>query len=601
MVEALATHADPTDERETPAAAVAEPPARSEKLSLKTKIAFNAHGFFVAGMGLLVSVFLGKFYIDVVLLPAGLYAIAVTLGRSFDAIIDPVMGWITDHTRTRWGRRKPWILLGVLGNAVVFYLMLTPPTDLSPGGAMQWFLGCYVTSFLFITIVAVPRTALGAELTLDARERVSLYAYMALFLGLGLAFAGATYAGLRSVTQDERALMRIQATIYITGYVLVNMWFLRVIRERPEFLGRGETAFVPGVRRALRSRPFVVMFTSHVVTAVPVAIPATLVPFFVQYVLKLEDSGKWTLVFAAAFIVPGFVALPMWLWLAKRKGKLFVWLVNGAIGVTGGVALFSVGPGDTALALGILCYVGLQSGVWTVLGNAMHADVIDYDELQTGKRREAQFGALWSIIPKFATIPGAAIPLAILGGIGYVPNQATQPPEVVLALRVLFALAPAAFNAIGVAIMWWYPLSEDVHAKIRAGVARHERGEDADDPITGKRLPPPRRRGVEEADAWYLDTFSTRELRAYVERGTSPLASIWAWLAACTLLAGGASAFAVARIPGFERDPGPVPSLALVVAGLALTGALFHAMRIAPARRLNTDREIARRHLDSLA
>lgn len=580
-------------------AAPAPTPA-SETLSLKTKIAFSAHGIFVASMGLVVTVFLGKFYIDVVLLPAGLYALAVTLGRSFDAIVDPFIGWMTDHTRSRWGRRKPWILTGVLGNACIFYLMLTPPPELSRSGAMWWFLTCYVTSFLFISIVAVPRAALGAEVTLDARQRVSLFAYVALFQGLGLVFAGTTYKILLSVTESQRDLMRLQTTIYVIGYVLLNLWFLRVVRERPEFMGRGETAFVPGVRRALRNRSFVVMFTSHVVTAIPIAIPATLVPFFIQYVIRAEHPENWTVVFALAFIAPGFLALPLWLWLARRKGKLFVWLVNGFIGVTGGMALFSVGEGDLGLALGILCYVGLQSGVWTVLGNAMHADVIDYDELQTGKRREAQFSALWSIIPKFATIPGAAIPLAILGGVGYVPNQEVQPESVVLSLKVLFALVPAAFNAIGVAIMWWYPLSEANHAKIREGVARHARGEDAEDPITGRLLPPPNRRTIDEDSAWFLDFFSKRELRAYVERGASPLLSVCAWTGGCTLLTGAATAFAIGRVPGFDRDPGPVPSLAFLVAGGALAGALFHVMRLRPARNMKAEPALVQRHLDSL-
>jgi GPH family glycoside/pentoside/hexuronide:cation symporter len=320
----------------------------------------------------------------------------------------------------------------------------------------------------------------------------------------------------------------------------------------------------------------------------------------VQYVVRPEHPEKWTMVFGAAFIVPGFLALPFWLWLARKKGKLFVWLVNGGIGVTGGLVLLTVGRGDLYMALGILAYVGLQSQVWTVLGNAMHADVIDYDELQTGKRREAQFSALWSIVPKFATIPGAAIPLAILGGVGYVPNQAEQSPEVVLALRLLFALVPGMFNAVGVAIMWWYPLSEAVHQKIRDGVARHARGEDAEDPVTGKPLPPPGRRAVDEETAWFLDTFSRRELRAYVERGASPIASAWAWCAACVVLAGAAAAFGVSRVPGFERDPGPVPSLAFVTAGIALAGAMFHALRVQPARRMHVDPALVRRHLDSL-
>lgn len=573
--------------------------ARSEALTGRTRLAFTANVFFTGAMGFLVAVYLGKFYIDVVLLPAGLFAIAVAVGRSLDALTDPVIGWVSDHTNTRWGRRKPWILLGVLCNAVVFYQMLTPPEGLSPRGVMWWFSVCYVTSFLCATIVHIPRLALGAELTLDAQERALLFGHFAFFAGLGVIFgAGAT--GILSGVMGQREFLRLEAGVFVIGYVVLNLWLLHAVEERAEYRGRGETPFVPGVRRALRNKPFVIMFLSHLITAIPTAIPASLVPFFVQYVIKSDEPDKWTPLFAVAFFLPGFLALPFWVWLARRKGKLFVWLLNGSIGVVGGGALFTCSEGDELRALVILCFVGLQATVWAFLGNAMHADVIDYDELHTGKRREAQFTSLWSIIPKFATIPGAAIPLAILGSVGYVPNEPNQRPEVVVTLHVLFALVPAAFNLIGVAIMWWYPLSEARHAKIREGVRKHERGEAAEDPITGALLLPPTTRGAGEEAAWYLDNFSVRELRAWSERGVPPILSVLAWTLGSLAVMTIAGAYALSRIEGFAEDPGALPTLSIVVVGLSLTVAIFHALRIRPALTMRFGRDLACRHLEAL-
>lgn len=590
------------------------PQADRERLTLSTRLAFSMQGFVAAAMVVLVTVYMGKFYVDVVLLPAGLFAIAIAAGRAIDAITDPMMGYISDHTRSRWGRRKPWILLGVLGNAVLFYLMMTPSASLSVGGVMWWFLCCYVTSYLFVTAVAVPRAALAAELTLDTNHRARLFGTVAFFVGLGTVVGAIAPAIIGSpppnmagsklflgLTNDPRYKMQLQATVYVAGYLLLNFWFLYKIREREEFRGRGETPFVPGVRRALRNKPFRIMFASHVVTAIPIAIPAMLMPFFVEYVL--EASPLWTAVLIVAYLSSGVVCLPLWMKLVARIGKLPVWLINAFIGVTGGLALFFVGEGDQMTVLFIELYVGMQSQVWLFLGGAMHADVIDYDELQTGKRREAQFSSLWSIIPKFALIPGAAIPLAILGGVGYVPNQ-DQTHEVLLTMRVLFALVPATFNLIGAAIMWWYPLSETNHRKIREGVARHAEGLDALDPIAGKMLRPVPHRGVDEETGWYLDFFSARELSRYVAKGTSPLLGAVSWTLACSALCVGFVLLARSGIESFDSDPGPFPTLSIVAAGLALTGAIFHLLRINPARRFSASpiaKNVVENHLREVA
>jgi GPH family glycoside/pentoside/hexuronide:cation symporter len=571
------------------------------RLAFSQKLAFGAQSLSGAAMGILLAVYMGKFYVDVVLLPAGLYALVVAAGRALDAITDPMMGWISDHTSSRWGRRKPYILLGMLGNAVAFYLMLTPGAELSTAEVLWWFLATYLTSFVFVTMVNVPRQALGAELTSDAAERVSLFGLVSVFAALGL-IAGAIMPAVLTEgggMTDPRLRMGTMARVYVGAYVLLNLFLLLRLRERAEYQGRGKAPFVPGVRRAIRNRPFVIMFVSHVVTAIPVLIPATLMPFFVEYVLQAGE--RWTGILILTYLLSGLLALPLWIALARRHGKLRVWLINGFIGVTGGALMFLAGPGDTTYVLCVEAYVGMQSQVWLVLGSAMHADVIDYDELLTGKRREAQFSALFAVIPKFALIPGAAVPLAILGGVGYVPNEPQQAPEVVAALSALFALVPAACNGLGVAIMWWYPLSEARHAAIREGVQRHAAGQDAVDPLTGRTLPPPGRRGVDEDTGWFLDHFSRGELRAYADGGRSPLPRVLGAAGACLALTLGAVALATQLVGDLSEEPGAGPVLAIVGAGLSLAALIFQLLRVRPAVQLQHEpvaSDVVRRHLE---
>ncbi len=239
-------------------------------------------------------------------------------------------------------------------------------------------------------------------------------------------------------------------------------------------------------------------------------------------------------------------------------------------------------------------------GVGVFLPASMQAEVIDYDELHTGRRREAQYAGFWTILYKLAAIPSAALPIALLASMGYVPHG-TQTPEVILAIRVLFTILPAIAAAASLVIVYWFPINAENHKAILEGIERHKRGENAIDPLTSRKIPPPAGRRADEASGWFLDNFSPRELERFLARGSPRLA--WdVWRAAGVSLA-------VCLITGYvawwriesHAGPGAVASLAVVISGSALALFLFHLVRIGPARRLaegaipNT---VVRAHLD---
>ena len=348
------------------------------------RFAFGLQGAVSAAMALLIAVYLTKFYVDVVALPAGVMALAIAAGRAFDAITDPLMGWLSDRTRSRFGRRMPYIAIGVLGNTAMFVLLLNPPEQLPDVGLAGWAVAALLLSFLFLTISAVPRQALAMELTQDQGHRQDLFAAIAGFVAIGT-IVGAVMPNVLAGMgiEDGREQMFWQSMIYGSAYLAANIVFLLVIREPRIDAARGRTPLVPGVRRALRNRAFRITFVSHVITAIPFAIPATMLPFYTQHVLKAEDV--WVGYFLLAYLLSGLMALPIWLIVAHAKGKRVVWLSASAIAVVGGAALFFAGPGDERLVLFVHMMVGLQSAVWLFVGGAMHADVVDYDELLTGQ------------------------------------------------------------------------------------------------------------------------------------------------------------------------------------------------------------------------
>jgi GPH family glycoside/pentoside/hexuronide:cation symporter len=233
----------------------------------------------------------------------------------------------------------------------------------------------------------------------------------------------------------------------------------------------------------------------------------------------------------------------------------------------------------------LICWAGIGLGAGLFLTPSMQADVIDYDELYTGKRREAQYTAFWSMLPKFVAIPSAAIPIAVLASLGYIPN-AVQAPRVVFAIRAIFALGPAVCSMLSFLIARRFPITEAIHNTILEGIERHERGQAALDPMTGLMVPAPKA-GHDEDVGWFLDYFSVGELKRYLARGASqPVRDVLTVAAVSIGVSVLSVIYVLRRVSSLRTDPGAIISLMVVAAGLAFAIFVFHLMRLGPARRL---------------
>jgi GPH family glycoside/pentoside/hexuronide:cation symporter len=271
------------------------------------------------------------------------------------------------------------------------------------------------------------------------------------------------------------------------------------------------------------------------------------------------------------------------------------------VGIVASLLLFFLGKGDLLTCLCILVWAGSVVGVRLFLGPSMQADVIDYDELYTGKRREAQYGALWALMAKFTMIPSASVPLAVLAVVGFEPNV-QQTDAVKLALRVIYSFGPASMGILAFAIAVFFPIKEETHRRIIQGIEEHRRGEPALDPLTGRLVPPPSDRGVEEEAGWFLDHFSRRELERYLERGDGTLVrGALLGVALSLLVCALASTLVVVNLGDLSSRPGLTTVFEVVVAGFALTAVLYHAMRVRAARRMRrvpVPTDVVRAHID---
>ena len=285
------------------------------------------------------------------------------------------------------------------------------------------------------------------------------------------------------------AIIGIPVYVYIPKFFWISVlyapllvgtawWCVLAIQERRPRPSQSALGLATGFRQVARNRPFMILLVAYTISAIGNNLPATLILFYVQYVLQSDLADFFLLL----YFVTGILFLPGWIYISRRTGKKAAWLASMAINSGAFLGVFFLGPGD-AWIYGILVTLsGIGFGAALALPSAIQADVIDYDELLTGERREGQYIGWWSISKKLAAAVGIGAGLAILGMAGYVPNV-EQTPAVQLALRILYALVPSLFNLLGLAVALAYPISDQIHTRIKEAIEKKRAGEDFVNPL----------------------------------------------------------------------------------------------------------------------
>jgi GPH family glycoside/pentoside/hexuronide:cation symporter len=434
-----------------------------------TVAAYGAPGLVLAALALTFYVFLPKYYADVLGIDLTVLGIVVLLSRVWDAVIDPAIGALSDRTRSRWGRRRPWLVAGALPMAGCFVLLVVLPRAATPLSEGLYLGSLTFVFFLFWTMVTVPYEALGAELSFDYDERSRLLGTREAAVLAGTLLAAVipivvgVGANLTGDLAEERARYIDIALIYsVLVMVLIGLCVLAV-RERTWAESQRPKAFIGNLAGIWRNRPFRILLSAYAVSALGVAVAASMILFYVEHVL---GSGAGPL-FLAIYLGIGTATVPIWVYLARRLEKRRAWITALAVNTGTFLPAILLSRGDAEIFGVIVVLSALGLGGVMAIPPSMQADVIDYDEWTSGTRREGEYIGFWSIVKKLAAALSAGLAFPLLDFSGYVSGSELQAPATVWTLRLLYVGTPSLCNLIAIGVAWRYPIDRAAHERIR--------------------------------------------------------------------------------------------------------------------------------------
>ena len=410
-----------------------------------------------------VALYLPNFYTDELGVTAGMLSWVFLFGRVWDAVTDPLMGHVSDRTRSRWGRRRPYFLLSALPLWAAFYLIWAPSPSLSATGTFLHLLICYLALYSFWTLFSIPYLSLGMELTSDYHERTRVFGVRQSFYIAGTALGMLAPGLFAEALGDKRGGYSAMGAIFGgLMVVLILVAFFR-IRERNPTASR-TFPFFDGLRITFRNRAFVVLLFVYLFSVVGSSFIAPLSLFMAKYVIQEEWVMKYVML---AYLAGSLGAIPLWLRLSRRIGKQKTWSWALLLAALGYAVSYSYHEGTWIRWIVLAVVVGAGNGCTLTLGPAISADVIDSDELETGTRREGAFVGVWSFVDKAAIGLAVFVGLQGLHAIGYEPNV-KQNATVVEGMKFLYCLLPAFFHLGALVVFQRFPITPEVHARIRA-------------------------------------------------------------------------------------------------------------------------------------
>ncbi len=460
--------------------------ASKNRLSLWMKLLYGSGDWGISSISMMRSIFYAIYLTDVVKLEPRLASFGALVGIFWDAVNDPIIGILSDHLHTRWGRRRPFLLWFAIPFGLSFVSLWS-----APNWENQTALLIYVTlSFMLAdtlqTLVGVPFLSLTPELTHDYDERTTLTSFRSFFqltgaLTVVVAAPAIVDIVLASGGSQQQGFMLVGAIFGGVGAIPLLLIGL-FVRETSTPEQTEAMPFRETLRAAWQNIPFRYAVGIHMLNWSAVDMIIVTFPYFLLYwvaqgnLLASIHIFGFDLAYESAFfgilMSVCILFIPFWLWLARWRNKREAYILGMSFWITVQLMIFTIQPGNTTYLLTIAALAGIGVSAAYTLPDSIFADVIEWDELRTRRRQEGIFYGIRTLIRKLTGALVIFITLQLLGWSGYVspPNgtlQFTQSDSALHMIRLLVSPFGAAILCGTIVLAWLFPLSREKYARIQ--------------------------------------------------------------------------------------------------------------------------------------
>ncbi|MFZ6182685.1 MFS transporter [Nannocystis pusilla] len=409
-------------------------------------------GLFSTVPGLLLLFYLT----DTLGVAASLAGLAILLPRIWDIATDPLVGAWSDRTRSRWGRRRPFLLAGALLLPPGFIALFSAPVG-DPSLSFAWVLLAFIWATGAFTLFQIPYASMPAEMTADYHERTRVVAHRMAFLPIGILAGGALAPMLIKANSGGPAGYRVMAvTLAIIAAVAMLVAFFGT-RDAPQLPAPVETTGLrEQIRVALSHRPYRRLLVGFAVQNIGIGAILAAVPYFCHYTLRGGEEAV-TVLFVS-LVGPAIVAMPLWMAVSRRFGKRVGYIAAVLVFAAFALSLLAGAEGRLALVAAQVGLLGVGFAGLQVFPFAMLPDLIDDDAAVTGQRREGIFTGLWFVGEKGGLTLGAWLVSQVLAATGFVERRAgelvSQPEAALVGVIVATAVVPAACALLSLPLLF---------------------------------------------------------------------------------------------------------------------------------------------------
>jgi glycoside/pentoside/hexuronide:cation symporter, GPH family len=473
------------------------------RLPFWVKFLYGSGDWGIASIGIMRSIFYAIYLTDVVGLEPRLASFGAIIGIVWDAINDPLIGTFSDRINTRWGRRRPFLLWFAIPFALSFVMLWSAPKWENQVALLIYVTLSFMLADTLQSLISVPYLSLTPELTPNYDERTTLTSFRSFFQLVGaltvvVAAPGIVDSVIEAGGKQQQGFMLVGAifgSISAVPLLLIGVF----IRESTK---ASEVESIPireTLRLAWQNIPFRYAVGMHMLNWSAVDMIAVAFPYFLLYwvaqgdlIARIRIFGidlAYESAFFGILMSVCILFIPFWLWLAKKRDKREAYILGMIFWVIVQLMIFTIQINQTSYLLITAALAGIGVSAAYTLPDAMFADVIEWDELRTGRRQEGIYYGVRAFIRKMTGALVVFITLQALGWSGYLapPESAIQFTQSDSALQMIRWLV-SPFGALilcgTIIFAWLFPLSREKHGRIQKLLERRRRRDAKTDPLS---------------------------------------------------------------------------------------------------------------------